>query len=182
MKTLNNRAIKNKQQGAALIVSLIMLLIMTLLGISSMNSTTMEEKMSGNTRDRMLAFQAAEAALKDAEDYVLNSVVATSAFNASGTGGLYSAGVKPDVRADATWSNASKYRTYSGTITGVTTQPHYIIELISTIGATGDTVNIGNYGDSSGAGIVTTFKVTARGTGGTDNAVSMIQAYYGKRL
>ena len=57
----------NDQTGTALIVSLIFLLIMTLIGITAVRTTTLEEKMAGNMRDRNLAFQAAEAALRDAE-------------------------------------------------------------------------------------------------------------------
>jgi type IV pilus assembly protein PilX len=55
------------QSGAVLIISLIMLLLLTLIGASSMQTTTLEEKMAGNMRDRNIAFQAAESALRDAE-------------------------------------------------------------------------------------------------------------------
>lgn len=55
------------QRGAALIVGLIFLVILTLLGVTAMQSSTLEERMAGNARDRNLAFQAAEAALRDAE-------------------------------------------------------------------------------------------------------------------
>jgi len=56
-----------QQSGAVLIISLIMLLLLTLIGASSMQTTSLEEKMAGNLRDRNLAFQAAESALRDAE-------------------------------------------------------------------------------------------------------------------
>ena len=46
-----------------MIISLIILLLMTILGVTSMSSSIMEERMSGNSVDRQLAFQAAEAAL-----------------------------------------------------------------------------------------------------------------------
>lgn len=55
------------QRGAALIVALILLLIMTILGLASMRSTIMEERMSASLYDRSLAFQAAEAALRAGE-------------------------------------------------------------------------------------------------------------------
>lgn len=55
------------QTGAALIVGLVMLLVMTMIGVSAMQTNLLEEKMAGNYRDRDLAFQAAEAALRDAE-------------------------------------------------------------------------------------------------------------------
>ena len=56
-----------QQSGAVLIISLIMLLLLTLKGASSIQTTSLEEKMAGNLRDLNLAFQAAESALRDAE-------------------------------------------------------------------------------------------------------------------
>ena len=59
-----------QQQGAALVVSLIMLLLMTLVGVTTMQVTTVQEKMVSNSRDSNVAFQAAETALKRGEDYI----------------------------------------------------------------------------------------------------------------
>lgn len=56
-----------QQAGSALIISLILLLVMTILGITAMQSTTLQERMAGNMKDRHAAFQAAEAALREAE-------------------------------------------------------------------------------------------------------------------
>ncbi|MDH5765172.1 MAG: PilX N-terminal domain-containing pilus assembly protein [Gammaproteobacteria bacterium] len=53
-----------KQNGAALVVGMVVLLIMTLLGISSMGRTTTELKMATNAQTHNSAFQAAAAALK----------------------------------------------------------------------------------------------------------------------
>lgn len=58
------------QQGIALVVVLILLLVMTLLGIASLRGTLVEERMSAATYDRGLGFQAAEAALREAEALV----------------------------------------------------------------------------------------------------------------
>ncbi len=51
----------NRQQGAALIVGLVVLLVMTLIGISSMSTTTSQLKMSNNIQTHQMAFQATEA-------------------------------------------------------------------------------------------------------------------------
>jgi type IV pilus assembly protein PilX len=53
--------------GAALIVTLIVLVIVTLLALASLRGTLLQERMSGNLYDRELAFQAAETALREAE-------------------------------------------------------------------------------------------------------------------
>lgn len=55
-----------RQHGAVLIVALLFLVILTMLGLTAMSGTTMEERMAGNTRDINVAMQAAEAALRDA--------------------------------------------------------------------------------------------------------------------
>ena len=55
------------QQGATLVVVLILLLVMTLLGLASLRGTVLEERMSANLLDRSLAFQVAESALREAE-------------------------------------------------------------------------------------------------------------------
>lgn len=63
----------NQQTGSALIISLLFLLILTILGVAGIQTTSMQERMSGNMRDRNMAFQASEAALRGGEDYVRNN-------------------------------------------------------------------------------------------------------------
>ena len=48
-----------KQLGATFVTGLIFLVILTLLGVTAMKTAGMEERMSGNMRDRNLALQAA---------------------------------------------------------------------------------------------------------------------------
>lgn len=59
------------ERGAALVVVLILLLVMTLLGLASLRGAIMEERMAANMYDRSLGFQAAEAALREAETRLL---------------------------------------------------------------------------------------------------------------
>ncbi len=56
-----------KQNGAALIVTLILLGIMTMVGVSSSKKSTTEMKMASGVRERSTAFEAAEAALARVE-------------------------------------------------------------------------------------------------------------------
>ena len=58
------------QEGFVLIVGLVILGLLTMLALSSMRDTTMQEKMAGASRDSGLAFQAAESALRDAENCI----------------------------------------------------------------------------------------------------------------
>ena len=72
------------ERGIALIVGLVILAVLSLIGIAAFSITTQEERMAGNSRDRMRAFEAAEAALRDCEAFV-----ATGAAPFDGTGGTY---------------------------------------------------------------------------------------------
>ena len=54
------RPIPRAQQGAALVIGLILLLVLTLLAVSGMNSASLEFIMAGNEQYRQNAFQAAE--------------------------------------------------------------------------------------------------------------------------
>lgn len=58
---------RGSQGGIALVVALILLVVMTLVGLSGLRNVTLEERMTANTFDRSVSFQAAEAALKEAE-------------------------------------------------------------------------------------------------------------------
>lgn len=69
---------RRRQSGAVLVVALLFLLIITMLGVTSMQSTTAEERMSGNARDQNNSLQAAEAALRDAW-YDINGVCSPGA-------------------------------------------------------------------------------------------------------
>lgn len=59
-----------KQRGATLIVGLLLLLVLTLLGLSSSNVSIMQERMAGNVADRNVAFQEAERTLREVESRV----------------------------------------------------------------------------------------------------------------
>ena len=61
------RVNNQQQKGAVLIIALIFMLILSLIGVSSMQGTTLQETMSGNLRDQYSAFNAAEAALREGE-------------------------------------------------------------------------------------------------------------------
>lgn len=62
-----------KQRGSALVVSLILLLVISMLAIGGMQGTVMQERMSANLHDRELAFQAAEAALLGAQQILTDN-------------------------------------------------------------------------------------------------------------
>lgn len=66
MRTLQYSSL-HRQSGMVLIVSLFIMVLLIIIGVSGMKVTGLEEKMAGNDRDQSLAFQAAETALREAE-------------------------------------------------------------------------------------------------------------------
>ncbi len=122
-----------RQQGAVLIVSLIILMVMTMIGLSSMQSTIVEEKMAGNMRDQSVAFQAAETALRAGEVYLGTPILPV--FNNSN--GLYqpaSGMTELPVWETIDWSDTSEVITVSHlTIADAMKNPVYIIEQLAEV-------------------------------------------------
>ncbi len=164
------------QTGAVLVVSLMMLVIMTLIGVTAMRSTILEEKMSANARDSMLALEASETVLLDGERHLENTINSlVVAFDGTQLG-LYEEGTNPNLLVDATWVNAI---TYSDTYPDVTSQPRFIIEFMGAVGgATNSTLYISSYDSVDVLGVPHAFRITARGTGRSDNAVVLLQSNY----
>ena len=85
MPSSNNRAhfrAAYHQRGAALFISLMFLIILTLIGISAANVGIMQERMAGNVRETNEAFQGAEATLREVETAVRSSIEGTSTAQA----------------------------------------------------------------------------------------------------
>ncbi len=72
---ITSGAIGSRQRGAALVVGLILLLVLTILAVSGVITSTLELRMVGNTQLQERAFQAAEVAIEDA---LANSPLSTS--------------------------------------------------------------------------------------------------------
>lgn len=61
----------HRETGAALLVSLVLLVAVTLLGVSAMQGTILQERMSANQRDIEEAFNAGEIAVRRGETDLL---------------------------------------------------------------------------------------------------------------
>lgn len=152
-------AIRSRQSGAALIVSLIFLLLMTLLSTSTMRSATMQEKMAGNTRDYNLGFQSAEAALREAEEYLRTTAVLPD-FDDTGAHYVVNSPNRPTWQ-DYPPSDGSGYINYSGTVYGTAQAPRYYLERLTTARPPGTETETGTAVDE-----IFYFRITAVGYGG----------------
>lgn len=185
----NQISAPNHQRGIALVLALVFLLLLTLIGITALNTTSLEEKMAGNVKDRNLAFQAAESALVLAESWI-NAQIGKPVFPNTSVG-LYlpDTGVSGDPDSvdnwnEDIWSGANVViypntpgASGSGTLGKINAQPKYIIEDMGEKQESGGSVVTNTSYKSSGT---TVLRVTARGTGGTDAAQVMLQSTYAR--
>lgn len=167
----------NNQKGLALVVSLIMLLIMTLLAVNSMQTTVLEEKMAGNYKNRNMAFQSAEAGLRAGEGY-LRDTAALPIFDGS-TAGLWQPTTGGKSRWNrVNWNNANRVRSYIGTLDTLGGKqlladlPNYIIEEMQPVLSEGGSLEIGTALENS------YYRVTSQAVGGTASSVVMLQTTY----
>ena len=68
---------RNPQRGVALIASMVILLVLTILAIASMRMGTLQERMTHNLRESTIALNGAESALLDGERWINTQVLAT---------------------------------------------------------------------------------------------------------
>lgn len=163
------------QNGAALITGLIFLVVLTLISLSAIKSTSLEERMAGNARDQDLAFQAAEAGIREAMQSLaaLNNNPNAFVAGCSSDGLCLTDPVTP-VWTSITWTSSDS-KAYTGTLTALSTQPRYIIELVpNTVAAFGSSAATGK-GITSGAQL-TPYRITARGWGMTGQTQATVQA------
>lgn len=118
--------IHKSQQGFSLIVVLVLLIVMSILGIAVLRSSAMQERMSANMRDRSLAMQAAEAALRFAQDQVLGVAADNWDKKAPVTADCTSKSICPTGSA-AAWRAGPTITT-----AGIATSTQYWIEYLGT--------------------------------------------------
>jgi len=99
MKKLGN------QHGAVLVVSLILLLVLTLIGVSGARNVMMGERMTFASRDAKVALEVAESMARLGEAHI-DSLTDLSTFGS--TGWLRTAGDGPDALfASDTWTDTN---------------------------------------------------------------------------
>jgi len=175
MKRINH----NRQAGVTLVVSLVMLIAMTLLGVTSIQTTRTEIAMAGNLRETGLTFNAAEAGLRFGESFVEDSISAT--VFADPTIGLYAEADEDPDYSDYTIWTASQDAAFN--LAYVVEDPKFIIRYLGDRSQNAAAkVNIAGYGTAQPGITVSNFRVTARGTGQSGNVRRFVQSYYGKEF
>lgn len=158
-----------RQAGMALITGLIFMVALTLIAMAAMRTTMLEERMSGNARDRDMAFQAAEAALRAGEQVLRGATLPAFASGtaytpriAQGTLTTYWISTHPwATQSTAAWQPA-----------GTNAAPRFVIEEMPAKTGGGGGLGIGAVPDSG------VYRVTARGIGRSADTIVILQAVY----
>jgi len=113
--------------GAILVISLIILLLLTLLGLSSFQLISTDTIMARNVQDNGYAFQVAESVLIEAESQLLGDPPILNAGNfPNNAQGLYLDGTQPNInRLNA--NNAATSAAYRGYGANNASNAYYII-------------------------------------------------------
>lgn len=197
----NHTILPLRQQGAALLISLVILLVLTVLALSSMQGTTLQERMVSAQRDAQIALELAELAIQEAEVELagptlptfenddglyqedddlpvkfqtLNGILAPASWNAPNGG--------KSGNGSAALPEALRKELCEGTDAPFAECPRYFIKATPGVGSassSGFGLGIGGAGDSvqqSGlSGKV--YRVVAFSSGASGQAVRAIEAY-----
>lgn len=183
------------ERGLALFISLVFLVLLTLLGLTAMTTDSLEGAMANNDQDMNLAFQAAETALRDGENYVGSQLTPGSGFNSTCTGGPYGGLCLPSTTTTpdwqwggsitiAQWGNPGSRTVIPITtpttpvyppVPGVYQQPEFIVEKLPNTPPTNGSLAVSTqYQASSG----TAYRITAVGWGAKQSTNVMLQSIF----
>jgi len=169
------------QRGFVLVTGLLFLIVLTLLGLGLFRSTGLMNRISGNTRDKDRAFEAAQAALQYAEWWIGNSgkadagSVCTGVANGNTASAIHVCSNALATPADFPWANGFTY-----------TPPNLFVDKRG--GLVSDTNPDANYFGApmfyienlglAPDGKTTLYQVTAAAYGGSSSAKSVVRSTF----
>lgn len=163
------------QRGVVLIVGLIMVLLISLIALAAIRGSGLQELMAGNMRDRNLAFQAAEAGLRDAEarleqlpfpSFNGNDIGFVEALDGSTNSGYWD---------NYGWTNQSVQTSLS--LDGVSQAPRYVVEEVIHTPVAGSDGGSIEFNPSNNAP-ERLHRITALGYGATDGSTVILQSTF----
>lgn len=171
----SKNAFLKKDSGMVLLIALIMVLIMSVVGISVVKGTHLQQVMAGNMRDSQVSFQAAEAALRLAEAHA-DTLLPDSL---PGTAGIYSTPLEGG-NTYSYWATTHDWDNTDSVVLNVDLKieaesPRYVIEKL----------DVGKIIEDSSVEYnqqilqtLPVYRITARGVGLTDNTTTILQTIY----
>jgi type IV pilus assembly protein PilX len=162
------------QRGVSLVVALVMLLVLTLIGVSSMNTAIVELKMSGSMQQQGIALNRADEMLTVGEEDVLAIVTDPAAFDfeTAGDGYYVTDGTADDINVyEIDWDAEGL-----NSIQGANENDVYIAEYMGAKAIPGESIKVGTDGRIIG-GAVHTFRITSRSEA-AKSALRLVQSIY----
>jgi type IV pilus assembly protein PilX len=186
MRHQRNLKTPSQQRGIVLFVALILLLILSLLGVTAARMQTTEERMARNEDNRQIGAQAAEAALRAAETGLATGLYSTQFSN--NTNGFYE--LNPTTgsilqQVGFAWNAPGAAITYPDPLNpmppltalpAAAQSPKYIIENLPAVAMPGDSIGNGQY--SAPVSPVTVYRVTANATGADSSSTTILQSIF----
>ena len=170
---------RRHERGTILFISLILLAILSLLGVTLARLQTTEEQMARNDQNHALAVQAAEATLRYAESNI-NGLYYGGQF-ASNSAGLYQFDPIAQPNAYITSVNGPVWGgtgalTYAGPALGVFQAPQFIIENMPPVAPQCQSTSMQQYGRPTPQ--IQVYRITALSVGGDGSAKAELQSIY----
>ena len=164
----------SKQNGVVMFVALILLLILSLLGVTAARMQTVEERMAFNDGNRQVAQQAAEAALRSAETRLITGLYDF----ASGGPGLYEPILATgSPLTNLNWSIAANVAPYAGPMLAdlppAARTPKIVLEDITPVAIAGNDISVQSLNSPNP---VTVVRVTVQGTGADATSTTTLQS------
>lgn len=136
---LNATGYRQRQQGFILLTSLVFIIVLTIIVISTVDLSTSDEKIARNSRDKDIAFAAAEAALRDAQIYISGGY--QFPYTPNNNPALYPSEISQPEQSDFFNTSDPNYGftnqlgavTQSPQITGVSSQPRFLIDIVRVV-------------------------------------------------
>lgn len=176
------------QRGSVMVLMLLILLVVTMIGVSVLRQQTAEQRIAVNANNRSVASANAEATLRYAEcgleggcagaGWTASSFLANAAglFTLNTALGSTVTVGSPNTQAGVTWSSpGGATLAYGGPALQVAAPPQYVIEKLPPVVMPGDSMSQQQYGGSGGA---TPYQVTAFANGADATSRVVMQSTY----
>jgi type IV pilus assembly protein PilX len=171
---------KRHQRGAALFVTLIFLLIITLIAVTAARMQTVEEQMARNDDNHQLALQSAEATLRQAEAQLQDGIYTDANFQ-SNANGTYVLTTEPTAPASVVDNGTLPAGALSYTGPALSNPPvtvpaaKYVIEALPPVATPGQPMCASMYGSTS---VCSVTRTTVQAVGADNTSTVTVQSIY----
>ncbi len=178
-KHLESFPIRSKQTGVVLFVALILLLILSLIGVTAARMESVEERMARNDDNHQIGMEAAEAALRAAEGGILSGIYSDFSANANGLYTFNTTTGSSSVPANWSTTAGAALPAYAGpslSAVQLTQAPQAVIESLPPVAVPGDSIGSVQY--ASPTPPVTVYRVSVSAVGADGTSTTSLQSIF----